>query len=184
MGELADALYSGKPDPAPRSGPTQTPGQAEHAALAADLYGNTPTEPSKVNSSELWDNDSAVVRNAIRERVEGQIDAGMIDPAEADEIVIGLSREVESLGLENEDYFLRELMRPADADAGRARGTANRWLREQYGDKAPQVLQAANRWLGSKAPGIAKMLSLSRAGNDVQAIQSVIRAYERSQRRS
>jgi hypothetical protein len=177
---LADALYSGKPDAAPTS-PTQTPGQAEHAALAANLY-DKAAEPSKAISSELWDNDSAVVRNAIRERVEGQIDTGVIDPAEADEIVLGLSREVESLGLENEDYFLREVMRPADADSGRARGTANRWLREQYGDKAPQVLQAANRWLGSKAPGIAKMLSLSRAGNDVQAIQSVIRAYEKAQR--
>lgn len=182
MAELADVLYSGKPDAAPTS-PTQTPGQAEHAALAADLY-DKPAASAESSKAELWDNDSAIVRNAIRERVEGQIDAGVIDPAEADEIVLGLSREVEGLGLEGEDYFLRELMRPADADSGRARGTANRWLREQYGDKAPQVLQAANRWLGSKAPGIAKMLSLSRAGNDVQAIQSVIRAYERSQRRS
>jgi len=179
MSDIANTLYGA--DDAPSATTAPNPALAQQRQLAGKMYDKPADTPSN-DASKFWDNDSAIVRNAIRERVEGQIDAGVIDPAEADEIVIGLSREVESLGLENEDYFLRELMRPADADSGRARGTANRWLREQYGDKAPQVLQAANRWLGSKAPGIAKMLSLSRAGNDVQAIQSVIRAYEKAQR--
>lgn len=181
MTSAAEALYGPNDAAAPTS--HATPGQAEHAALAGRMYDKPADTPSN-DASKFWDNDSAIVRNAIRERVETAIDNGLIDPTEADEIVIGLSREVESLNIEGEDLLLREIHRPADHEtATKARGQANRWLREAYGDAAPQVLQAANKWLAGKAPGIAKMMSMSRAGNNVEILQSVVRAYERDTRK-
>jgi len=181
MATAAETLY-GSTD-APSQASTPSTALAEQRELAGRFY-DKPTVETKTDASKFWDNDTAVERNAIRERVESQVDAGLIDPGQADDIVAGLSREVEALGLEDEPYIVRELMRPADADAGRARGASNRWLREQYGERAPQVLQAANRWLQGKAPAVARMLSLSRAGNDLTAIRSVIRAYEKSTRAS
>ena len=187
MAELADVLYSGKPDAAPTS-PTQTPGQAQHAALAADLYGKTPVAPTQSSGDTLFDGP-ATIDQTVASIVEAGVDRGAILPDQANAVAVQLNGELDALQLgdqSNRAGLMRDLARPAltGSEAELARGATMRALHDKYGPDYAALLTETNRWLAKTAPTIGAALSRSLAGNSLDHVTRLVDAYQRSQRGS
>lgn len=189
---LAQSLYGGAPDtPA-----VQQP--AQPSAFAQTLYGRQDapaadrTEPRDERAQAFYGGErepttlrDGSIHGHLASALESAIEAGHVERSEAISLGRALTREAEAAGLNGEDLdiAMRDINRQPGADAQRQRGEAVAQLREAFGDRAEQALQAGLAVLRQRAPNLAAALARSAAGNNPVIVAHVARLGEQARRR-
>lgn len=131
----------------------------------------------------MYDN---TVDPGARAVIDEAVERGALLPADADGHARVLSREVAALRLSGAESaaLLRDVFAPAPGgDVGRAVGSINKALHEQFGARGSGLYAEAARWLGAKAPSIAAGFPQSAAALSPEHARVLVGAYLRSRTR-
>lgn len=175
---IANAIWGADPAPKPAAAKPMPASDT-----VADRMWPADSKPDARPKGEARQTPSAAEREAAQHLADG----GHVDPAARADIAAGLAEELDAVGLQDpvdRRLLLREIGRKVSpAEARQHLADSMSWLRARYKDEAPAVLAQANEFLRRQSPNLARAITASGAGNNVDVVKMVVGAAQAARRK-